>query len=239
MNTKRPYLLVLECDTDGIITRVVYRENRLKGKELEGKHIRKLFADEHQDRIDTFLGGFPSGNIGELRQLRPELKDLPETLHLTGVVFHDCLGIIVGPDSAEWQTFIERMKDVDSQYRNYLLNILARARGSEELAFYRNEEDLLADFIDLNNELVNKQRELSRKNAELEHALEEVRRLQGLVPICSHCKKIKDNEGYWQEVEAYIEEHAEVRFSHGVCNDCLVEYYPEFADKVKRKDREP
>jgi GAF domain-containing protein len=57
--------------------------------------------------------------------------------------------------------------------------------------------------------------------AELEQALASVRRLSGLVPICAACKKIRDDTGYWQQVEAFISEHSEAQFSQGVCPDCL------------------
>ncbi|MEO0248369.1 MAG: response regulator, partial [candidate division WOR-3 bacterium] len=45
--------------------------------------------------------------------------------------------------------------------------------------------------------------------------------LQGLLPICSYCKKIRDDQNYWQQVETYISKHSEVRFSHGICPDCF------------------
>jgi len=64
--------------------------------------------------------------------------------------------------------------------------------------------------------------------AELREALTEVKKLSGLVPICAACKKIRDDQGYWQEVEAYISEHSEARFSHSVCPQCAKRLYPEF-----------
>jgi len=58
--------------------------------------------------------------------------------------------------------------------------------------------------------------------------LAQVKTLKGLLPICAHCKKILDAQGYWQQLEAYIYEHSEARFSHGICPECLKELYPEF-----------
>jgi len=57
-------------------------------------------------------------------------------------------------------------------------------------------------------------------------AQEEIRRLTGLLPICAQCKKIRDDKGYWSRVEAYIEEHSDVQFTHGICPDCAKELYP-------------
>lgn len=61
----------------------------------------------------------------------------------------------------------------------------------------------------------------------LEKALAEVNTLMGIIPICSFCKKIRDDEGYWKQVEVYIDQHSEAQFSHGVCPDCLKKHYPE------------
>jgi len=54
--------------------------------------------------------------------------------------------------------------------------------------------------------------------------------LRGIVPICSYCKQIRDDEGYWNQVEAYVEKHTEAEFSHGICPSCLKENFPEFSD---------
>lgn len=72
---------------------------------------------------------------------------------------------------------------------------------------------------------------------ELKDALERVKTLNGLLPICSHCKKIRDDEGYWQHVETYIAKHSEAVFSHGICPDCLKEFYPKFAKKKSDKEK--
>ena len=69
--------------------------------------------------------------------------------------------------------------------------------------------------------------ELRRLNAELQDALAKVRTLSGLLPICSSCKKIRDDEGYWNQLEAYIQEHSNAVFSHGLCPECAKKLYPE------------
>ena len=70
---------------------------------------------------------------------------------------------------------------------------------------------------------------LAEKITMLETALGKVRRLTGLLPICSYCKAIRDDSDYWHRVEAYVSEHADVQFSHGICPNCL-----EHAMKVAR-----
>jgi hypothetical protein len=64
--------------------------------------------------------------------------------------------------------------------------------------------------------------------AELQAALAEVKTLSGLLPICANCKKIRDDRGYWLQVERYIQEHSEAEFTHGLCPDCAQQLYPEF-----------
>lgn len=73
-----------------------------------------------------------------------------------------------------------------------------------------------------------KQAEFEREKliTELEAALAQVKRLSGLLPICSSCKKIRNDQGYWQQVEVYIHEHSEADFSHGICPDCKLRLYP-------------
>ncbi|MBF0507882.1 MAG: PAS domain-containing protein [Deltaproteobacteria bacterium] len=65
---------------------------------------------------------------------------------------------------------------------------------------------------------------------ELQQALAEVRTLRGFIPICAHCKKIRDDEGYWKRIELYIEERTEAQFSHSICADCLSELYPDYTE---------
>jgi AmiR/NasT family two-component response regulator len=73
--------------------------------------------------------------------------------------------------------------------------------------------------------------ELRRLNVELKTALDNVKALKGLLPICAGCKKIRDDKGYWEGVETYIKKHADVEFSHGLCPECLTRLYPEYKPK--------
>jgi PAS domain S-box-containing protein len=64
--------------------------------------------------------------------------------------------------------------------------------------------------------------------AELQEALDKIKTLKGLIPICACCKKIRDDQGYWNSVESYIKDHAEVEFTHGICPDCMKKLYPNY-----------
>ncbi len=74
---------------------------------------------------------------------------------------------------------------------------------------------------------------LQRSIDERDQARREARTLSGLLPICSHCKKIRDSEGEWQPLESYIAGHSEADFSHGLCPECLEKYYQRFARSSK------
>ncbi|NDY73014.1 response regulator [Desulfobacter hydrogenophilus] len=68
---------------------------------------------------------------------------------------------------------------------------------------------------------------LHKTMAELKEALSQVKNLSGLLPICMYCKKIRDDTGYWNQIEAYIDNHSEAQFSHSICNECAKKYYPD------------
>lgn len=78
-----------------------------------------------------------------------------------------------------------------------------------------------------------KRSEQKREEAivEREKALHEIKILQGILPICSSCKKIRDDKGSWQRIEQYIMENSEADFSHGICPECVKKLYPEFQQK--------
>ena len=72
----------------------------------------------------------------------------------------------------------------------------------------------------------NRELEVRRSNEELQKALKEVKVLRGLIPICASCKKIRNDGGFWQQLEEYLGEHSEAEFSHGLCQPCIKKLYP-------------
>jgi len=77
--------------------------------------------------------------------------------------------------------------------------------------------------------------EQGRLVADLRKAFDEIKTLSGFLPICASCKKIRDDSGYWNEVEKYISDHSEAEFSHGLCPDCAEKLYPEYFHRRGRK----
>jgi two-component system, response regulator PdtaR len=97
---------------------------------------------------------------------------------------------------------------------------IARARFEDMVALRR-----------ANAELQCRNEENERILAKLTQALADVRILSGMLPICSGCKKIRDDEGYWQQVDTYIRDHSQAEFSHSICPHCAEEMYGEFMEE--------
>jgi len=79
-----------------------------------------------------------------------------------------------------------------------------------------------------------KEREQQELIKSLKRAVLEIKTLQGIVPICSFCKKIRDDKGFWSQVESYVSHHTDAQFSHGVCPDCQEEQYPDLFNNKKK-----
>lgn len=106
--------------------------------------------------------------------------------------------------------------------------ILAQ-RYSEALI---REEILAHKLEDLNENLEEK---VAERTNELKLALSEIKQLSGLLPICAKCKKIRDDQGYWNQIEEYLEAHSEAVLTHSMCPDCIDEMYPQLKGKIKTK----
>jgi DNA-binding response OmpR family regulator len=76
---------------------------------------------------------------------------------------------------------------------------------------------------------------LADKVQELAAALEQVKTLRGIVPICANCKNVRDDQGYWNRVETYMRDHTGAEFSHAVCPDCMDKLYPQLQEKGRSK----
>ncbi|MBT8490740.1 MAG: hypothetical protein KJN62_06815 [Deltaproteobacteria bacterium] len=75
----------------------------------------------------------------------------------------------------------------------------------------------------------------NKREEELEEATQKINILSGLLPICTVCKKIRDDKGYWKQIESYIRDHSEAEFSHSICPECAKKLYPEFVEDSPSK----
>ncbi len=87
-------------------------------------------------------------------------------------------------------------------------------------------------------EIVRAKRVAEELNVKLQATLAEVKVLKGILPICANCKKVRDDRGYWQQVESYISEHSDTIFSHSICPDCMEALYPEYAHEITGENQQ-
>ena len=86
-----------------------------------------------------------------------------------------------------------------------------------------------------NSQLHEQNKQLEKRQAELQQALENIKTLQGLIPICAKCKNVRDDDGFWEQVESYITKHSDAIFSHSICPDCGKKLYPELWSDINEK----
>ena len=123
--------------------------------------------------------------------------------------------------------FISALNEVGDKVKGFKtggVDYISKPFQMEEL-LARVETHLM--LRNLQKELEEKNTDLQQLNRELSVALEEIKTLRGIIPICSHCKKIRDDTDSWQRLEEYISTHSEAKFSHGICPDCAKKHYPD------------
>lgn len=98
-------------------------------------------------------------------------------------------------------------------------------------------DDELHARIKAAERIVGLQESLKNKINELQESLDHVKQLQGVIPVCMHCHKIRNDEESWDEMEKYIMEHSDATFSHGVCPVCIEEHYPSHKDAILKGDK--
>jgi len=87
----------------------------------------------------------------------------------------------------------------------------------------------MASFVDITKR---KEIEADREKliGKLQDALKKIKTLRGIIPICAACKKIRDDKGYWNQIEIYLRDHSEADFSHGICPECVKKLYPDYQE---------
>lgn len=129
-----------------------------------------------------------------------------------------------------WPTYVILLTAKDSK-EDIVRGLSAGADDYVSKPFSRQE---LEARIKVGERVVRLQSALASRVKELQEALSHIKRLQGILPICMHCHKIRDDYESWQRLEKYIEEHSDAEFSHSLCPECLEKYYPDYASNGGR-----
>jgi CheY-like chemotaxis protein len=165
-----------------------------------------------------------------------------------GNVAWDCLSANPPPPLAivDWEMpgmdgpeLCRRLRADPARAHVYMLLLTARSRPSDVVeGLEAGADDYLVKPVNMNElrarlhvgvRVVSLQERLANKVAELQATLDKVRQLRGLLPICSYCKRIRNDQNYWERVEVYVTEHTDAKFTHGICPTCLEAAKAEFA----------
>ena len=108
--------------------------------------------------------------------------------------------------------------------------------GADDYIIKPFHADELLARVEVGERIIGLQQTLQARIRELESALESVRLLQRLLPICSYCKRVRSDQDYWEQLESYLAQHCSLEFSHGICPECLDRYVnPELRDSVQER----
>jgi sigma-B regulation protein RsbU (phosphoserine phosphatase) len=142
----------------------------------------------------------------------------------------------------------KRVRALKKPTKPYLIFVTAKARtvdivtglgsGADDYIIKPFNRDELRARIQVGVRMLELQAILAERVRELEEALTRVKQLQGLLPICSYCKKVRDDQNYWQQVETYIEGHSDAHFTHGICPDCRQKYVEPELERLRQKKRD-
>lgn len=163
-------------------------------------------------------------------ELNPAVRQILgyEEKNLRGQSFH-CLF----PKHISGNTKLEMIQN----YGNVFIQEFERKDGSSvtldmtaALIPWQKESAILVTLRDASKR-IQAEHEKDEAFQKLQDALDNIKTLRGLLPICSYCKKIRDDDGYWQRLETYMVNHSEAEFSHGICPECIKEHYPEYYDE--------
>jgi response regulator RpfG family c-di-GMP phosphodiesterase len=214
------------------ITRIALKKFAYDGKCLE---LISAYSAEQAREILQNDPDFALAIIDVVMETEEAGLDLVRFIREEMKLSHIRLIIRTGQPGKAPEHFVIQNFDIDDyREKTDLSNLKMITMLRNAIKSYRDISIIERNRIDLDQKVRERTRELNETNmkleasvADLQKALRELKQLKGLVPICSYCKKIRDDKGYWHQLEAYIQAHSDAEFSHSICKDCADKFFPE------------
>jgi sigma-B regulation protein RsbU (phosphoserine phosphatase) len=227
MNVELYYIISMDESRDmNLEVSILYVEDealtRAVFARILGRKVRNLFqAENGEEGLELFKKHRPDIVISDVKmpvmdgiEMSRKIKSLDSNVKIILTTAHSDASVLLNSIDAGIDKYILKPVDVDvlfSAMENCARTVMLERKIQEQ----NKEKDEL----------------ISR----LQDALDNIKKLSGLLPICSSCKKIRDDKGYWNQIEQYIAEHSEAEFSHGICPDCVRKLYPQYKHLMPEK----
>jgi hypothetical protein len=222
--------LVLECNDRGALLTIRRDDLGLLQGTAPGISFHHLVERESLDKAFAFLAELKQHGSAFGWELKVSLASLPTTLYVGGMAQNGLLLIFGTRTRAGLLRFSQHFLDkgqgkVEAEPIPEPIP-LARILNARELALQEQLSCKQNQLANLKKVLARKSARLKQVTAELKAARAGLQSLQSLLPICSSCKKIRDEQGYWQQIEKYFKDHTGVQFTHSICPECAQKLYP-------------
>jgi signal transduction histidine kinase len=157
------------------------------------------------------------------------IAGLCETVNNLVAVFRESQGFVVALAEGKLDVTPPHHNLLVSPFKQLHANLLHLTWQTKQIAAgdYTQRVHFMGDFAEAFNAMIMALAEKKRVEDSLREALETVRQLQGIIPICMYCKKIRNDNDYWDKLENYLSDHTDIEFSHGICPDCFDARYGE------------
>lgn len=176
----------------------------------------------------------------ELGHMNPgRWKHIAETFAQLGMIGHNYSleGFMYDPNPkpdytwVRWVSGLAALSALIIAWLLFFTGKLKRVVKERTIELTRLNRELEEHQLQLEGKIATRTDDLRKSNEDLQKALDKVKKLSGLLPICASCKKIRDDNGYWKQIESYIREHSEADFSHSICPECAEKLYPPLRNK--------
>ncbi len=204
---------VLVAEDDYLVSETIKYALKEIGYELIGKAV------DGREAVEMACSCKPDVVLMDIKM--PEINGLEATSQIQ----ERCPVPVIVLTAHESQDFVEKASEAGAAAYLTKPPKSAEIERAVTIAISRHKD--LMELRRLN-------KEIESKNKALEKSFREIKILRGFLPICAECKKIRDDKGYWNQIECYIRDHSEAEFSHSICPDCAKKLYPDFVMNNKK-----